>query len=440
MNKKPLLAFMILAVLTSLVSGLSVLVAEGDSRIMVVPDDYSTIMDAITNASDGDTIFVRNGTYLGPANETIEIGKTLAIVGENAEGTVIMLYPSYRIDWILTTPFYLISEAITVTADNFRLLNLTIIIGNAGGSISVAGNGTQIVGNNITQGRSTGLNITGSNCKVTDNKMDGSIRVNGTNCEISRNTQSADDYYGIFVRGSSNTIENNNCEFLGIGTSTNTTVSGNRGLISERRSCSIKLDNSTNNLVLRNEIASLNLWRSSENLIAANNITSETLSSIIDLGGNSSNNKIYLNNFVHNTSKKFSHASADRPNCWDNSTIGNYWNNYNASDADNNGILDSPYMINQDNRDNFPLANAVDIGNVSIEMPVWENPSANPSPSANAPSPSATQQPEPEQTETSPSPTLNPSPSIPEVPTWLIALPIAASTLLFAYAKKRLKH
>ena len=48
------------------------------SRTIYVPDDYTTIQEAIDNASPGDTIIVRNGTY----NEGITIDKPLYITSE----------------------------------------------------------------------------------------------------------------------------------------------------------------------------------------------------------------------------------------------------------------------------------------------------------------------------------------------------------------------
>jgi len=48
-------------------------------EVIVVPDDYPTIQQAIDNASDGDTINVRKGTY----NEHIVVNKQLKITGEH---------------------------------------------------------------------------------------------------------------------------------------------------------------------------------------------------------------------------------------------------------------------------------------------------------------------------------------------------------------------
>jgi parallel beta-helix repeat protein len=52
---------------------------------IVVPDDYSTISLAIENAVDGDTIFVKNGTY----TEVLVVDKALSIKGEDKDATVI---------------------------------------------------------------------------------------------------------------------------------------------------------------------------------------------------------------------------------------------------------------------------------------------------------------------------------------------------------------
>ena len=72
---------------------------------IVVPDDYSTIQAAINAASDGDTLFVKKGTYELPVNQTLVIYKTLSLMGEDAENTIINLHPAYNVTWILTAPF-----------------------------------------------------------------------------------------------------------------------------------------------------------------------------------------------------------------------------------------------------------------------------------------------------------------------------------------------
>ncbi|MGD2065858.1 MAG: hypothetical protein PVI43_01645, partial [Candidatus Bathyarchaeota archaeon] len=52
---------------------------------LVVPDDYPTIQQAVDSASDGDTVFVKNGQY----NETVTIAKSLLLLGEDKQSTII---------------------------------------------------------------------------------------------------------------------------------------------------------------------------------------------------------------------------------------------------------------------------------------------------------------------------------------------------------------
>ena len=51
------------------------------------PDNYTKIQDAIDNASDGDTVFVY--AYSSPYYESIEIDKTINLIGENKDTTII---------------------------------------------------------------------------------------------------------------------------------------------------------------------------------------------------------------------------------------------------------------------------------------------------------------------------------------------------------------
>jgi len=60
--------------------------AKAEAKTIVVPDDYLTITAAIGNASEGDTIFVKKGTY---EEHSLVINKTLTLIGEAANTTII---------------------------------------------------------------------------------------------------------------------------------------------------------------------------------------------------------------------------------------------------------------------------------------------------------------------------------------------------------------
>jgi len=85
------------------------------------------------------------------------------------------------------------------------------------------------------------------------------------------------------------------------------------------------------------------------------------------------NNSIYNNNFISNNQNVVNGHIIFTPDCanvWDNGATGNYWNDYNGTDNDNDGIGDTPYVIDGNNQDNYPLMNPVDIS-VIPEFPSW---------------------------------------------------------------------
>ncbi len=116
-----------------------------------------------------------------------------------------------------------------------------------------------------------------------------------------------------------------------------------------------------NNTCCWNEDEGIDVWTSSNNTIKRNEIC-ENKEGGVDLIC-SSNTKIYLNNFVNNAGSK------DRDsNIWNSTSkitytykgntytnyLGNYWSEYNGSDADNDGLGDTPYRIDSD-KDNYQL-------------------------------------------------------------------------------------
>jgi len=69
------------------------------------------------------------------------------------------------------------------------------------------------------------------------------------------------------------------------------------------------------------------------------------------------NNVIYQNHFINNTQQVI---SLDSQNSWDNGVEGNYWGDYeerypDALEMDESGIWDTPYFIDENNQDHYPI-------------------------------------------------------------------------------------
>ena len=100
------------------------------------------------------------------------------------------------------------------------------------------------------------------------------------------------------------------------------------------------------------------------NVLIANN----TLECGIYLDYTQSDNTITQNNFISKDSPAANLIGvyfAPQPTVYMN-----YWSDYNGTDTNGDGIGDTPYVINQDNQDDFPLMNQVDIG-IIPEFPSW---------------------------------------------------------------------
>jgi len=196
-------------------------------------------------------------------------------------------------------------------------------------------------------------NITIKDLTLTKNLF-GVVFFNTTNSKI-ENVTASNNVYGIWLSGSSN----NNL--------TGNTASNN--------SYGIFLESSSNNNVLSGNTASSNNNYgirlgdySSNNIISGNNITNNDDGIyLVD----SSNNKFFHNNFVENIQDVYdmSWESSWVPpsiNTWDNGypSGGNYWSDYTGLDlyggphqneTGTDGIGDTPYSVDEDNQDNYPL-------------------------------------------------------------------------------------
>lgn len=93
---------------------------KAQTKTLVVPDQYQTIQSAIDNASDGDTVYVKEGTYYyiaGSYDVGIFINKSINLVGQGYQKTI--LKPIFLSS-------HLSKAGIQITADNVKVSGFTI--------------------------------------------------------------------------------------------------------------------------------------------------------------------------------------------------------------------------------------------------------------------------------------------------------------------------
>jgi len=143
----------------------------------------------------------------------------------------------------------------------------------------------------------------------------------------------------------------NNLAGMSMELSSDNTVSGN---IVEWNDNGMYAYSSDNNLINANNISrnlydGIAMYSSENNKILENNIMHN------DVGittASSSSNQIHHNNFLNNAEHVYSSHST---NSWDNGVHGNFWDNYTGTDADHNGVGDTPHILDGSNQDRYPL-------------------------------------------------------------------------------------
>ncbi|PVX27594.1 MAG: hypothetical protein CW716_01470 [Candidatus Bathyarchaeum sp.] len=300
-------------------------VVDAEADTIVVPDDYSSIQKAIDKASEGDTIYVLEGTY----HENLVVNKSISLVGENVDTTIIDGKPSegYRIP-------------IKIQCDNVSVSGFKLLYGYAGISVGEV-KYCSISGNRIA-GNQQGIHLIGASySNVTENYceqigLSGAIRLSYSNYNL---------ISGNYIKACTEGIQI-------MQSSTNNTVTENT--IRNCEDVAIRLQYSDNNTVARNYVSYSGLGTS---IYVANN------------------NTITKNSYIDNTEQLPSGEWE-----WYAKTFGytgsvniinqNYYSDYNGTDGNEDGIGDIPYVINDENQDPYPLMEPIEIKAIP-EFPLW---------------------------------------------------------------------
>ena len=333
-------------------------IAEPESSIYPAALQTSvSIQELIDSANTGDTVYVPAGYYRGQVN----INKTIRLVGEASA--------------------------------------LTLIDGNKlGDVVSVTANDVEICGFTIQNSSSRGIGVIFEYCSgvyLHDNVMKDcyeGLAVGGcSNSLVSTNLITSNFgnlgaiiNYSTSVAFSKNTVTKNVGGGLVVYHCSNCTISDNQLVENTDKSVvwavGMVLSNSFNVRVTQNNITDnayhgLNLVSCHDNEVI-DNIMSRNINGICISGSTNndvhqntiasnengvafygaSNNNIYHNDVSHNALQAYDEYGTERNN-FDNGypSGGNYWSDYNGTDENKDGLGDTPYTIDGNNQDRYPL-------------------------------------------------------------------------------------
>jgi nitrous oxidase accessory protein NosD len=300
--------------------------------------DFHTIQEAINAASPGDTVHVYSGIY----NEQVIVNKSVGLVGDETNKQVINTTGASP-PVINGTCSTVRISANNVTVSGFVIQNF---IDDWGIFLNHSSN--NIINGNIVKALTAILVDGGSGNAISDNKI----------------VQLKEGY----------------CVFDGLrlANSNDNVVTGN--YFSGYCHNALTLDNSSNNYVAFNYIAGhfspfpFTIYQSDNNSIVGNAIWKSLGHMYL---GQSSGNVLYHNSFLPRGSPVTVSTNNASMNRWDNGypSGGNYWGDYGGMDLYNglyqnetgsDGIGDTPYIIDQQSRDDYPLTTLHDIGIVRV--------------------------------------------------------------------------
>ena len=158
---------------------------------IVVPDDFPTIGEAITNSSDGNIIFVKSGVY----NCSLYINKPITLIGDK---NVVLSGGGTKIP-------------VTINTDNVKILNMTISNGDQYG-VKIISSDYCVIQNVIissADGNSDYSGMDGCGLYLDNSHYNRIDKCDIKSCKAGNNIYIAGDAYGLIMKNSSfNQIQN----------------------------------------------------------------------------------------------------------------------------------------------------------------------------------------------------------------------------------------
>ena len=297
-------------------------IVKAEPKTIVVPEDFGSIQEAINNALDGDTVYVESGMY----HENVRINKPISLIGENVDTTIIDGNPpeGFRIP-------------ITIESDNVSVSGFKILYGFNGigvGEVKFC----SISGNRIAGNQHGIVLVSSSHCNLTGNYFELIGLSSAIQLSYSNNNLVSGNYIDSCTEG----IQ------IWLGSNNNTV---------------------TENIIKNCEDHAIGFQYSNDNTVSRNNISDSGVGTSIYV---SNLNVISHNNYVNNAVQFASDSNESYAMIWGyNVSINiinkNYWSDYNGTDADGDGLGDTPYIINEENQDNYPLMEPI----IIPEFPSW---------------------------------------------------------------------
>ncbi len=325
--------------------------------------DGNSIHDCLLIENSDDFFLINNCTFLNSSN--IMMPQSEAGIKLNNVSNGILLGNNCSLDNYFGINCY--------DCENIQIINN--IANDNGMGIALNKSRNCIISDNTANSATAyGISlIESANNQVTNNKalynhFFGIVCImNSRNNTIYHNNASLNEGYGFIIDldAHNNTVSENYANFnyqmgIAVGRSNDSIIRGN---IMENNMYGIILTNASQNLVSENYIFNNSYYGiylmeaygpCDNNLFFGNDLINNTEAGLYIDKPLHTNNLFNENEFLTNGLHVFDNGTDTQ---WDDGNAGNYWDNYTGMDSDDDGIGDTPHVIQQNpsRQDNFPL-------------------------------------------------------------------------------------